>query len=208
MNYKNCITSSSQILSSNTVELNNMILEQLKINKSLILELLTDIHLSLNKQYLLSIIRSKNNILNFISEKFKNDKDIVIKVVSLNGQEFKLIDETLKDNKEVVLAAVKKSGYTIADASERLKGDEEIILTAVTNYNRAIWYVSNQLQKNEHLMLKVFYKNINALQYVNEQLKEEIGNNHPIKYLEAKILHDKLQMQIEDKPKDSGKTKI
>ena len=76
-----------------------------------------------------------------------NNKEFVLSAVRQKGWVLEYASERLKDDKEVVLTAVKKDGNALCFASERLKDDKEVVLTAVKDYGSALKYASPGIQK-------------------------------------------------------------
>lgn len=72
-------------------------------------------------------------ILEFASERLKDNYDIVLRAVKANPLNLAHASERLRDNREIVLQAVKGYGGMLEDASERLQRDDELIRIAEKN---------------------------------------------------------------------------
>lgn len=70
-----------------------------------------------------------------MSERLKNDKDFVLNVLDSNDNIFQYICDDLKDDMNVVLKAVSICGLNLEYASERLKNSKSVVLEAIANYD-------------------------------------------------------------------------
>ena len=82
---------------------------------------------------------SYNCLLYDLSDRLKNDRDVVIKSLKIQPKSFRFISDRLKNDKEVVLAAIKVYGNNLQYASERYQKDSRLIKIAreqLLKYNR------------------------------------------------------------------------
>ena len=95
-----------------------------------------------NKEYLLKVAGDKETapFIEFATEALRDDKELVLKAVTSNGNALEFASDRLKADKEVVLAAVQNAGWVACYASEELRDDKEIILTAVKKEGQALYY--------------------------------------------------------------------
>ena len=77
-------------------------------------------------------LTQNGNALQYASDEFKNDKELVLAAVTQNGWSLEYLCEELRNDKEVVLAAVKNCGMALNHASEELRNDKEVVLAAIT----------------------------------------------------------------------------
>ena len=73
------------------------------------------------------IKNDRNFILELIENKFKNDKEIVLKAIEFDPGVTQCISDRLKDDEEVMLVAATR-GNGLKYASERLKNDDEFVM--------------------------------------------------------------------------------
>ena len=99
-----------------------------------------------NKELVMEVVSKKGaSTAEFLSQKFQDDKDVMMAAVSSHGMNLKYASKRLKNDKEVVLAAVrsiKTSNSVIpvpldfdnvlAHASKRLRSNKEVVLAAVS----------------------------------------------------------------------------
>ena len=88
-------------------------------------------------------------VLQFSSERLRNDKDVVLNAVEKNGVCLQFASDNLKNDREIVLIAVQNDGQALEYASDNLKNDREIVLIAVQDKGEIIDYVS-QILKNDY----------------------------------------------------------
>ena len=96
---------------------------------------------------ILKIVSENGALLNFLPEKYKKDKDIVLAAVNKDGKALKYADNSLRKDKDVVLAAVYQDGGALKYADNSLKKDKEIITASNKNKQEAIKYFGNELKK-------------------------------------------------------------
>ena len=81
-------------------------------------------------------------ILEFASDRLKDDKDVLLKSVSQAGWTFCYASDRLKNDKDVLLAASKVDGQALYFASKALRDDKDVVLTAVTKKPIILKYAS------------------------------------------------------------------
>ena len=64
--------------------------------------------------------------------------------------------DRLKNNKEIVLEAVKQNGLALEYASDRLKNNEEIVVTAIKQYESALQFASYRLRQKFCMLTQEF----------------------------------------------------
>ena len=67
---------------------------------------------------------------------FPNNKEVILKAVSICGFILTEVNEDFKKDKEIVLAAIKHDVYNICYVDDSLKGDIRILQTAVKLFNQ------------------------------------------------------------------------
>eukprot|EP01124_Arcella_intermedia_P013071 TRINITY_DN19473_c0_g1_i2.p1 TRINITY_DN19473_c0_g1~~TRINITY_DN19473_c0_g1_i2.p1 ORF type:complete len:906 (+),score=233.45 TRINITY_DN19473_c0_g1_i2:164-2719(+) len=99
----------------------------------------------------------------FTFDKMRNDKEVVWKAVSQNGNNLQFASESLKNDKEIVSKAVSQHGCAIQFASEFLKNDKGIVLKAVSQTVDALQYVPTSLKYDKDVILRVVEKDPHSL---------------------------------------------
>ena len=138
-----------------------------------------------------------------ISERLRNDRDVVYEAAMNNGKitwyasdemifdrKFILrcvkghsdvsrgfileeLSEEYGDDREIVLECVKGNGFMLKHATERLRQDKEIGLTAVKNYGHGFEYINNELKNDRKFVLKLLKKGNQIFQYLNEEMRDD-----------------------------------
>eukprot|EP01064_Diplonema_japonicum_P023667 TRINITY_DN3407_c0_g1_i3.p1 TRINITY_DN3407_c0_g1~~TRINITY_DN3407_c0_g1_i3.p1 ORF type:complete len:779 (+),score=244.32 TRINITY_DN3407_c0_g1_i3:60-2339(+) len=134
----------------------------------------------------------KNLALSFVSDRLKNDKEVVLAAVVLNPENLqhaspamrndkevvlkaliakplKLSSKDLRNDREVVLAAVRKSGTCLQFASVALRNDVEVVGTALRNTVEALPHASSELMGDKRLVSRFG----EALQFAPESFRTD-----------------------------------
>lgn len=78
-----------------------------------------------------SSIKLGNCVASILSDDFKKDKELCLKIVMSDPGELEYMDESIRDDKDIVMAAVSRNGYSLEYASPRLQSDEEVVFAAM-----------------------------------------------------------------------------
>lgn len=132
----------------------------------------------------------------YACDDFKDNKEIVIPLLSENGDLLEFLSNRLKDDKDVVLVAVGNNGNSLKFASERLRDDKEVVITAlgisdnikiahtttplygntisiVNTRGATLKYASERLRSDKQLVLEAVKRDCYALEYASEDLKDD-----------------------------------
>lgn len=80
-----------------------------------------------------SNIRHQSSIFSIIPEKFQNDKDIILKLVSNNGIELEYVDDNFRNDIEIVANAVFNNPESLKYASEYLQYNKHLIFKKISD---------------------------------------------------------------------------
>ena len=69
-------------------------------------------------------------LLREIMPDFKNDREVIIKAIQLDGTNIVYASDSLKADKEIVLMAVKNNGEAFSDINEKFWSDTDVIFAA------------------------------------------------------------------------------
>jgi len=113
----------------------------------------------------------------FASDRIQNEPSIVYAAVEHCSMfsVFKYLSNKHKDDENIVLKSVERYGYLLEYASNRLKNNFDIVLKAVKEYPDAVQYASDRLKKDLYIMIKArsayyFDNKINILDTINLNL--------------------------------------
>ena len=132
-----------------------------------------------DEEIVLEAINDEPISLEYASYRHRNNRVIVIKAIkSYSNYEIsplKFVSEKLKDDKEIIMIAITNCGNALRYASERLQDDKEIVLEAIKNDRNAFYYISDNLKEKIRLKLADWCpygcksnddKTINSLNYI------------------------------------------
>ena len=121
--------------------------------------------------------------LEYVSDKLKNDKEIVLIAVDHTGRAPRAVaralfyaSDTLKNDVDVVLTAVTSHGAALEYASDTLKNNEEVVMAAIREekyreFDSALEYASDELRDNKAVVLAAIELNPRAYEYASDELK-------------------------------------
>ena len=115
-------------------------------------------------------------MIHSISQRFLNDKEIVLATVEQNGLALEFASENLKNNQELVLAAAKSSVFIFAQpyVPKTFVKNREFILNLIENKVNVLRYASKTLQSDREVV-HASVKNIGAttLENASDELKSD-----------------------------------
>ena len=147
-----------------------------------------------------------------LNDKYMDDKEIVLKLVShisRVGLFLEKVSDRLKKDKEVVMEAIKRDIHTLEYASDALKSDKEFILELVKQDVWTLQYASDELKnnrdvvteaikrdfstlsltKNKELVIEIVKNNVRALEFVNKELLDDKDFAMNIIKIDANAIH-------------------
>jgi hypothetical protein len=124
--------------------------------------------------------RRDGSALQYASEEFKTDREIVLAAVNSDGSSLEYAAEHFKSDREIVLAAVMNSrrGSALKYAADHFKSDREIVLAAVMNSSRwgdALEYAAEHFKSDREIVLAALMSNGSALKHVSYALIKDIA---------------------------------
>lgn len=120
------------------------------------------------------------------NEEIQNNIKYVKKLLKNNERYiFSELSEKWRDNEEIVRSVVSEYGELLEFASERLKDDKKIVLEAIECKCNDMWfgrgnipqsplkYASGRLKDDDEIVLKAIMKNNEALRFASKRLKNK-----------------------------------
>lgn len=139
---------------------------------------------------------------------FRNDLDVVTKVVQLNGEALSLLSDHWKDDRATVAIAIIQQPNALYSASERLKDDTDIVHLAISKNWRSLEFASVRLRNDKETVLLAVTKDARALHCASDEIYELCaGQADSAKYLQTIIMADSLQSSLTIKPGEQKPTK-
>ncbi len=96
--------------------------------------------------------------LKYAGAKSQDNKEVVLRAVTLNAYDLRYASERLRDDRDVVLAAVQQDGFALEYASYRLCDDEDVVLAAACSNMAALVYASEELKSDDVRIRKLIKK--------------------------------------------------
>lgn len=122
---------------------------------------------------------------------------------------FEYSSDKLKDDKEVVLKLVSKHAKIAKLISKRLKDDEEVCKVSILNHAHSIRFFSKRLRNIADIMLlAIENSNENVFKYAGKDLAEKINKESPSSSLKSYILSNQLVDELPIEIKTVRKNKI
>ncbi|MEI7842455.1 MAG: DUF4116 domain-containing protein [Gallionellaceae bacterium] len=134
------------------------------------------------------------------------DRQVILGVVSQNGNSLYDLPSEFQQDKEIVLAAVYQNGLAVRYAADSLKGDVDIAATALRNNGLALSYLAVDIKKNKDLVLIAMQQNGCALKFVHRTLLNDrdvvrvavMQNGSAIDYAVPSMKHDPRLVALAD----------
>ena len=120
----------------------------------------------------LLIVESDGFALEYVSNEFKNNREVVLAAVNRNSEALKFASHELRADPEVVMAAVKENGYSLAYASAELRADRDIVIAAVERDGYALEYASDALKADREVVLEAMKRDISSNRYAKLSPKD------------------------------------
>jgi hypothetical protein len=92
-------------------------------------------------------------ILEYASDRIKNDREVILNAVKNNGKILRFASDELKNDREIVLIAVKNWGLSLQYGSKNLRADKEVVLAAMKENSLAFKYADESLKTDKDILL-------------------------------------------------------
>jgi hypothetical protein len=122
-----------------------------------------------------------------------NDDNIHDILKEIRTQEFNKSDD-LKNDKNIVLAVVSQNGLALETVSDELKDDKDVVLAAVRQNPESMQYASDELKDNTDFCIQVVMANPDAIKYVPEDIRESVSGA-----VKLRTDMDKQEMEVTKK---------
>lgn len=160
-----------------------------------------------NKTIALKLIKKMNNpnLYLYFSNELKNDKDIVIEIVSKYPSFYEKINNNLKDDMDVFLATLnskklEKRIMPLKHAGEKIRKNEDLVLLSISKNSVSFKYADDTLKSNKKIALYAVGTNLYNMNYIDEAFKNDkefmfsVISKYKVKalpYVEKTLLNDK-----------------
>ena len=130
-----------------------------------------------NYQDLKTAIEQNPVALEFVSNRLKNDREIVYNSVSKVGWTTCYASDKLRGDKDLILAGVKVDGQILYYASKELRDDKDVVLEAVRNKGLILKYASHRMRRDKEIVLEAIKQDKRAKEYI---ASEELLNDSDV----------------------------
>ena len=98
-------------------------------------------------------LRSQLGIDKKVVRTYRNDREVAIKAVQVNGHALYFASQRLRNDRDIVQLAVGNNGLALRHASRKFRNDKDIVLQAVQNQGKALKYASRKLRGDRDVVL-------------------------------------------------------
>ena len=126
-----------------------------------------------DKEIVLNVVSREGGQLNKVSEKYKNDEDVALVAIYNNTSSMYYASDKLKNNKEFALKIVSYDGCTLQYFSTDIKNNKEIVLVAVDQNGILLQYASDILKNDKEVVLVAIDNNGCAFTSASNELKND-----------------------------------
>ena len=111
-------------------------------------------------------IRQYGYSLKNVSERFRDDEEVVLKAIKKHASDLQYVSDRLRNDKKIVLSAVARNGSMLKDASEILQNDKDVVLVAIKSWANAVQYASVELKQDREIAFSAVENNRLSLQHI------------------------------------------
>ena len=134
-----------------------------------------------DKRLMLDVVTRDWRVLKYASTSLKADKEIVFKAVQANSKAILWSSDKLKNDKEIIIECVKQDGNCLRFASTTLRSNKDVVLVAISNKPEALKFALDGLNQDRDCLIAAglwdtSYNRINVLQQNHLQTKNKDPN--------------------------------
>jgi hypothetical protein len=116
----------------------------------------------------------RGSVLQFASERIRNYKPAVEKVIKINGHELEGVSDNYKNDPTIVYSAISNTnGWALRFASERLRNNDAFIQKAVQKGFHSLRFASDHLRGNEQIVSLAVEANVQTLGFARDSVKND-----------------------------------
>ncbi len=139
-----------------------------------------------DKDIVLKVVSKYGDAIEHVSERLRDDRDVVLAAVQNPHYEFLLqfISPELRHDDEIIHLALKNSEYTIENAPEDIRDDKKIALEAVKMQGFVFKSLSERLKNDKEVALVAIKQDFNIYWHFSQEIKDELKENGKIAFEE------------------------
>lgn len=124
-----------------------------------------------NRELVLSLVKLNGKTLKYASDTLKNDKEIVWDTLKNDLSAFEYISEDLKKDRKIVLFSVKREGVLFQYLCETMRNDREIALLSMKTHGLSLEFASETFKNDYEIVLSAVQQCGYALVYASDEMK-------------------------------------
>jgi len=113
-------------------------------------------------------------LLKYCSEAIKNDRNTVLELVKINGNNIRLLKRAFKDDEEIVLAALKSRPNTFQYINKRFKENDEMVQLVLEAEPKQIIHCLEKFKKDKEVVSKIIKSDFRLFEHVHPSLKNDL----------------------------------
>ena len=143
---------------------------------------------SLHKDVVLEFVKQNGLILEFVSEKLRFEREIVLAAVKQNRRALKCVVRT-----PFIMEVMNQDGLALEFAGAEYQSDREVVWAAVKQNGKALQFAEENFKSDENIVRKAFQQSKSALEHANRDavLKVVVEDRWALKFASAALQDDK-----------------
>ena len=119
-------------------------------------------------------IENRYSFPNKVPDELKNNRDLIIALANKDPMKaIRIASPEIKDDKEVAMFIVNIDGYALSEISDRLRSDKDVVLTAVKKSFSVLQYASKELRNDKDVFYAALSEDDEALMYASNELAND-----------------------------------
>jgi hypothetical protein len=129
--------------------------------------------IEINKQAKNFIRYNDVRLLDFLSHELQRNKELVLELVKINGNNLHFANAQFTDDKEIVLESVKANPESFCYCSERLKDDDDIVNHIIQFSPEQISLTPDRFKKNKEIAIGLLKINSHLITALEPEFKSD-----------------------------------
>lgn len=132
-----------------------------------------DLIKEINKQGKQFIRDNDIKLLDLVSVELKNDRELIVDFVKINGGNLEFAKEKFCDDKEIAIKAVMSTPESFCYVSERLKDDNDIVNHIILAAPNQLSLTTDRFKKNKDIAIGLLQRNSRLITVIDTELKRD-----------------------------------
>lgn len=127
-----------------------------------------------DKEIVLAVVSQFGHLLEYASERLRNDREVVCSALKSRAQSLRYASDELKDDEELVMLAIEGAAEALICASARLKNKESVVRAAIEKDGFAIEYANKRFVDNKEMAMLAVKNKPGVLDLLSEKLRNDL----------------------------------